>query len=548
MAAAPASETVYREIGKILQFGTRSEVVDLLNNIDVSGQRKIMAQRNRYIVGNNDIPLFPCLDIFKKIPKVHFEGKPIKGVNFPFTIYETGRTSTPINYKYITGGSFGEIYQSDANVMKQIKFKIRPEDGQNVISNTRPENRRRHNLNPILPIEIENERASREFFIELVIQIILHNDPDVGQYIPDIQNVYVNQHTSFAQRMTRRGELASAPAVIAPMVSRTTRTAAAAAAAAAQQAALAAQQAAVRAAVEATEGNKAYITMEYVKDSFQSYCANLYLTKGSDLEVIDIAPIFRQLGNLLHQVQSKYNFRHGDLHCGNVMINASGDIQLIDFGMSCIEYDGNRYKAIKDYERYSLNNEIATAAVAGPRFIAKIRGCDSYDLLIFLTSLIEYNLDVGGKYRFSTAAKEYMKGLLDFTLYGNNYNLYSLLEQLFTAKGNTYDASSVFHMTYPWQLDSIRFDFPSDTGVTSISLRKICSMIHGLRPDRFYSLFDNVLTRGAIVSAARGGVPPAGPPGLIRRCVGGVCNWISRRFTRKDKNARRARNTRRRRN
>lgn len=197
----------------------------------------------------------------------------------------------------VGSGSYGTVYLLESgNVLKEI----------------------------ILRPGLDEEDQIYKIYLELFIQLVLSNDPTVGQYIPKI--------TSFASNIVRRGRSAA---------NETPRTA------------------------------TFYIIMEKVKYDFDDYIkeiTNKYTTKIT-IEDERIRKPLVQLCDLLTHLYGAYEFRHNDMHGGNIMITDAGDVRLIDFGFSRIRYNRNLYATNDD--------------------LGDIERLPS-DLLIFLTSFVEF--------------------------------------------------------------------------------------------------------------------------------------------------------------
>jgi hypothetical protein len=339
--------------------------------------------------------------------------------------------------KPIARGGYGVIYFNRAKdkVIKEIKFESRD----SVLANR--------------IIDLEN--STREFFLEAFIQTVLANDLNFGSEIARIDKVYYGNKSSSLSRTS--GANIADPGVGMPRY--------------------------------------LYITMEVIPFSFTSLCAKISEENSNrELEVTDIAPLFIQLGYLLDYLYNTYVFRHGDLHCGNIMADASRDLKLIDFGMSCIKYEGEYYKVVRDDEVEFDNRNASYPTTTAPRV-----GCDSFDLLILLTSFLQFyteDLTDDGteyKYKFSDKAVKFIKSLLNFTIGTKTYNIY---DELATKVGG----GSVFHQTYPWKLDSVK--------IRGVSLRDCAAVTLIADPLQFANAFETYVPPA---SGAAGAAAAAAP-------------------------------------
>jgi len=166
------------------------------------------------------------------------------------------------------------------------------------------------------------EGFHKELFMEPFIQTLLQNDTRYGQNIANISRIYKDTGVVRASTRQRSSVSASGESMPAPVH---------------------------------TTNYTYYYQMEPIRHTITSYIANS--------SPPDFILKLSQLGATLDYFQQEYGFYHCDLHTDNVMFTDSGEIKIIDFGMSCITDGGTVY---------SVNNRV----------------CQSWDLLIYLLHLM----------------------------------------------------------------------------------------------------------------------------------------------------------------
>jgi serine/threonine protein kinase len=153
--------------------------------------------------------------------------------------------------------------------------------------------------------------------------------------------------------------------------------------------------------------------MENVPMSLKGFMEKQLKTSGnSKLDIVDVAPMFIQLGLLLKDLHDAYGFYHRDLHAGNIMFNGDGALNIIDFGKACLVVNGVTY------------------ALPGSG------SCRSWDLLILLTYLIQYSSQM-----FHNSVILMFRDLLTST---NNIDFYTYALQV-----GSREYIPAFHAVYP---------------------------------------------------------------------------------------------------
>lgn len=169
-----------------------------------------------------------------------------------------------------------------------------------------------------------------------------------------------------------------------------------------------------------------YIVMENVPMSLKGYMEKqLKISGDSKLDIVDVAPIFIQLGLLLKDLHDAFGFYHRDLHAENIMFNGNGALNIIDFGKSCLVVNG---------VTYALSG-------SGP--------CRSWDLLILLTYLLEFSSQ-----KFHDSVILMFRELLTST---NNIDFYTYALQL-----GSREYIPAFHTVYPDYIQELWHDEERD--------------------------------------------------------------------------------------
>lgn len=162
----------------------------------------------------------------------------------------------------------------------------------------------RGNVYKVVHVRSSNEGQFREVFVECLVQCILQNDDVYGRNIAKLHSL-----------------------------SQINRT---------------------------PQGTSAFVCkMEHVAFGIDEF---LETRQEGPVGLPGLAPVFRQLGSILHGLHQRYGFHHRDLHGGNVMFTRKGTVKIIDFGFSCI----------------TLNGHV---------FSRENAPCQAFDPLVFLASL-----------------------------------------------------------------------------------------------------------------------------------------------------------------
>ena len=288
-----------------------------------------------------------------------------------------GAVREPIEEKPIGAGTYGTIYITKARdeVIKKLWVKDKDESD---------------------PVKgrLKVALKTRGFFVEAFIQSVLSSDPTYGHFVSKPVALY--RDPSLTRSVFDGSRSAGAAGSGIPDV-------------------------------------YVFIKMEAIRYPFKKWLETEKTRLGRSLEVDDVIDLFIDLAKLLKHFDRTYEFRHGDLHTGNIMVTAGGKLKLIDFGMSCL--------------KVPVGGETLLYRVVDYGDTTEVSRCDSFDFLIFFTAFLENQVP---KF-FSRAAREMFHGMFD---YGSE-NLY---DQLYAKRapmrdGRAGEKEPVFWQTYPWELD-----------------------------------------------------------------------------------------------
>ena len=176
-----------------------------------------------------------------------------------------------------------------------------------------------------------------------------------------------------------------------------------------------------------------YYKMESIPYTLDRHLQRPGRTKEDNLKLIsDLADVFEYFNR-------NYGFRHRDLHADNVMFAEDGTLKLIDFGQACINQRGTVY-SVNDIE------------------------CSSYDILIFLTYILQYNI------------MNNISGEINALLSDKELNIY---DELAKRDPDIPTFHKVYHyrisrkQIYPWSDASIRDRFIRNIGEAKLRPDKL---------------------------------------------------------------------------
>ena len=123
----------------------------------------------------------------------------------------------------------------------------------------------------------------------------------------------------------------------------------------------------------------------YISMEFCTYNLNSFLHSFDKPTLEMIKPQLLQLGDALKYFYDTYEFRHKDLHEGNIMFSKDKSIKLIDFGRSCIRFVTYEEK-LSTFSASLVTIEMPPALLGNSK-----SACYSKDLLTFLVSVLEFH-------------------------------------------------------------------------------------------------------------------------------------------------------------
>ena len=132
------------------------------------------------------------------------------------------------------------------------------------------------------------------------------------------------------------------------------------------------------------DNRKLYVLMEYIPNTFSNQFKQQTFRKMKHF-----LPFLLKLSQIMAYFHETYAFYHRDFHPNNIMFTSDNEIRIIDFGMSCLQFDDVEYSLIDE----NVVKQPDTITKLVPKISAYT--CFSYDFLIFLACF------------YDTYAKEY---------------------------------------------------------------------------------------------------------------------------------------------
>lgn len=233
------------------------------------------------------------------------------------------------------------------------------------------------------------EKISRNFLCESWIQTILNTDPRFGLFTAQLTGLFRDH------RFTRSRDVRSTVPLL-------------------------------------------FISMEYIPYPFGKLIEN-------NMTAAQLRGILHLLAEIFIHFQSTYQFYHRDFHAGNLMLSNEG-LKIIDFGMSCLQYEGELY-SMPVPERNLIRN-----------LSIKPKSCFSYDFFTFLISLREI---------YDSRPSDVTAYLDSLVTSPDGTNMFLLLSR------ETPPNEAVFWQTYYYNIDELNRKYVDVKGKTKSFLVEI---------------------------------------------------------------------------
>ena len=242
-----------------------------------------------------------------------------------------------------------------------------------------------------------------------------------------------------------------------------------------------------------------YIKMEHIANmNLKTFLNSLKGVNGL-VSFVAIKPILRHIAVILNHFLKKYGFYHGDLHGGNILFAndvygvSTNRIKIIDFGYSCIKsIDTGRIFSVYD------------------------RPCKSYDLLIYIMYLLQYQAD-----KFDQGALNFFDSLTQLPGLPAGNDLFSHAKMFLQSEGlwTNPDNNTIFHLMYSIKIDERHPFWDSITpGTGSTMYTNFVPLLEqNFLPEGFITAIDNynpstAATAPIVATAATAATAATTPP------------------------------------